>query len=51
MTYLEAIVKVLAVGLVLSAGLPAIFALGLVAYSKGAGSTKPTVLPSRRTRH
>jgi hypothetical protein len=40
MTYLEAIVKVLAVGLVLGAGLPAIFALGLVAYSRGAGSTE-----------
>jgi hypothetical protein len=40
MTYLEAIIKVLAVGLVLGAGLPAIFALGLVAYSNGAGSTE-----------
>lgn len=37
MTYLESILKVLAVGLVLGAGLPAIFAIGLVAYSRGAG--------------
>ena len=35
MTYLEAILKVLAVGLVLGAGLPALFAVGLVAFSKG----------------
>jgi len=37
MTYLEAILKVLAVGLILGAGLPAIFAIGLVAFSKGSG--------------
>ena len=37
MTYLESIFKVLVVGLVLGAGLPAIFAVGMVAYSKGAG--------------
>ena len=37
MTYLESILKVLAIGLVLGAGLPAVFAVGLVAYSKGAG--------------
>jgi hypothetical protein len=37
MTYVEAIFKVLVVGLVLGAGLPAIFAVGLVAFSKGAG--------------
>jgi hypothetical protein len=37
MTYLEAIFKVLVVGLILGAGLPAIFAVGLVAYSKGSG--------------
>ncbi len=37
MTYLEAIFKVLVVGLVLGAGLPAIFAVGLVAFSKGSG--------------
>ncbi|MCW2515549.1 MAG: hypothetical protein JWR11_4591 [Mycobacterium sp.] len=39
MTYVEAIIKVLAIGLVLGAGLPAIFAIGLVAFSNGAGGT------------
>jgi len=37
MTYLESIGKVLLIGLVLGAGLPAVFAGGLVAYSSGAG--------------
>ncbi len=37
MTYVEAIGKVLVVGLLLGAGLPAIFASGMVAYSNGAG--------------
>jgi hypothetical protein len=37
MTYVEAILKVLVVGLVLGAGLPAVFAVGLVAFSKGSG--------------
>jgi hypothetical protein len=37
MHYLESIFKVLAVGLVLGAGLPALFAPGLLAYSFGAG--------------
>ena len=37
MTYLESILKVLVVGLVLGAGLPAIFAFGMVAFSRGAG--------------
>jgi hypothetical protein len=37
MSYLEAILKVLIVGLVLGAGLPAVFASGLVAYSRGVG--------------
>lgn len=37
MNYLEAIFKVLLVGLILGAGLPALFATGLVAYSFGAG--------------
>lgn len=37
MTYFESILKVLAVGLLLGAGLPAVFAAGLVAYSNGAG--------------
>ena len=40
MTYLEAILKVLAVGLILGAGLPAIFAIGLVAFSKGSGGVR-----------
>jgi hypothetical protein len=39
MTYVEAIGKVLFVGLLLGAGLPAVFALGMVAYSNGAGGT------------
>ncbi|ORB28892.1 hypothetical protein [Mycolicibacterium parafortuitum] len=38
MTYFESISKVLGIGLLLGAGLPAIFALGLVAYSRGTGS-------------
>ena len=37
MLYLESILKVLAVGLVLGAGLPALFAGGMLAYSHGAG--------------
>lgn len=37
MHYLEAIFNVLLVGLVLGAGLPALFATGLLAYSYGAG--------------
>jgi hypothetical protein len=37
MHYLEAIFKVLIVGLIFGAGLPAVFAGGLVAYSNGAG--------------
>lgn len=37
MHYFEAILKVLLVGLVLGAGLPALFATGLLAYSFGAG--------------
>lgn len=40
MTYLEAILKVLAVGLILGAGLPAVFAIGLVAFSKGSGGVE-----------
>ena len=40
MTYVESILKVLAVGLVLGAGLPAIFATGLVAYSRGSGHSE-----------
>jgi hypothetical protein len=41
MTYLEAIFKVLIVGLVLGAGLPAVFAAGMVAFSAGAGGEHP----------
>jgi hypothetical protein len=37
MIYLESVLKVLVVGLILGAGLPAIFAVGLVAFSNGAG--------------
>lgn len=39
MIYLESIFKVLVVGLILGAGLPAVFATGLVAFSNGAGGT------------
>lgn len=39
MIYLESIFKVLVVGLILGAGLPAVFAMGLVAFSNGAGGT------------
>jgi hypothetical protein len=38
MTYFESILKVLGIGLLLGAGLPAVFALGLVAYSRGDGT-------------
>lgn len=37
MLYFESILKVLVVGLVLGAGLPALFATGMLAYSFGAG--------------
>jgi hypothetical protein len=40
MSYLEAILKVLAVGLVLGAGLPALFAVGLLSFSRGAGGAE-----------
>jgi hypothetical protein len=39
MQYAESILRVLVVGLLLGAGLPAVFAFGLVAYSNGAGGT------------
>jgi hypothetical protein len=39
MGFLESILKVLVIGLLLGAGLPAVFAAGLVAYSNGAGGT------------
>jgi len=38
MVYLESVLKVLVIGLLLGAGLPAVFALGLVAYARGAGN-------------
>jgi hypothetical protein len=38
MTYFESILKVLGIGLLLGAGLPAVFALGLVAFARGDGS-------------
>lgn len=38
MQYLESILRVLVVGLILGAGLPALFAFGLVAFSHGAGA-------------
>ncbi|MBJ7462974.1 MAG: hypothetical protein JHD38_05020 [Mycolicibacterium sp.] len=38
MVYLESILKVLGIGLLLGAGLPAVFALGLVAYARGDGA-------------
>ena len=37
MQYLESIFRVLVVGLLLGAGLPAVFAIGLRLYSAGAG--------------
>jgi hypothetical protein len=40
MTYADSLLKVLVVGLVLGAGLPAVFAFGLVSYSHGAGGTQ-----------
>lgn len=37
MHYLESILRVLVIGLILGAGLPAVFAVGLVAQSRGSG--------------
>ena len=37
MRYMESILTVLVVGLILGAGLPALFATGMLAYSHGAG--------------
>ena len=39
MVYAESILKVLVIGLLLGAGLPAVFAVGLRAHSSGAGGT------------
>ena len=41
MTYVESIFKVLVIGLILGAGLPAVFAVGMLAYSAGAGGEHP----------
>jgi hypothetical protein len=41
MNYVEAIFKVLVVGLILGAGLPAIFATGMAAFNAGAGGEHP----------
>lgn len=48
MAYLESIIKVLGIGLLLGAGLPAVFALGLVAYARGEGGdgTDAAVAPN-----
>ncbi|HEX5142743.1 MAG TPA: hypothetical protein VFW21_02620 [Mycobacterium sp.] len=40
MHYIETLLHVLIVGLVLGAGLPAVFAIGLRAYSAGAGGVE-----------
>ncbi|PJK20232.1 hypothetical protein [Mycolicibacterium goodii] len=51
MTYLESILKVLVVGLVLGAGLPALFATGLLAFAgpeAGADGTAATRHPALR---
>lgn len=52
MIHLESIVKVLVVGLLLGAGLPALFAAGLMAFSSGAGgeSADGTVTAPNPTR-
>lgn len=47
MTYLESTLNVLLVGLVLGAGLPALFATGLLAYSRGAGGEEADHLVHR----
>lgn len=39
MQYAESILRVLVIGLILGAGLPAVFAVGLLSYSDGAGGT------------
>lgn len=41
MTYVESVLKVLLIGLILGAGLPAVFAAGMAAYSTGAGGEHP----------
>ncbi|MDT5243879.1 MAG: hypothetical protein QOD36_1255 [Mycobacterium sp.] len=41
MTYLESVLKVLVIGLILGAGLPAIFATGMAAFNAGSGGAHP----------
>jgi membrane-bound metal-dependent hydrolase YbcI (DUF457 family) len=41
MTYVESVLKVLVIGLILGAGLPATFALGMAAYNSGSGGEHP----------
>ncbi len=50
MQYMESILRVLVIGLILGAGLPAVFAVGLVAYSPGQAATDPTARHTRLTR-
>lgn len=40
MHYFESILRVLLVGLILGAGLPAVFAVGLLAFSEGSGGAE-----------
>ena len=47
MVYFESILKVLLVGLILGAGLPALFATGMLAYSFGAGGEEGPVVQPR----
>ena len=46
MVYLESILTVLGIGLLLGAGLPAVFALGLVAYARGADGADAAAAPA-----
>jgi hypothetical protein len=39
MIYVESLLRVLVIGLLLGAGLPALFAVGLLSYSHGSGGT------------
>jgi hypothetical protein len=39
MTYVESVLKVLVMGLILGAGLPAVFATGMAAFNAGSGNT------------
>jgi hypothetical protein len=41
MTYVESVLKVLIMGLILGAGLPAIFATGMAAFNAGSGGAHP----------